>query len=159
MSNYDQYIKEMTLDEKASLLSGANFWNSKAVKRLGIPSIILTDGPHGLRRQVGKADHLGLNQSIPATCFPTAAALATSWDKDLLEHIGTAIGAEAAANGVSALLGPGINIVRDPLAGRAFEYFSEDPYITGTLASAMVKGIQSNGIAATPKHFAVNSQA
>jgi beta-glucosidase len=158
MSNYDQYIKEMTLDEKASLLSGANFWNSKAIKRLGIPSIILTDGPHGLRRQVGKADHLGLNQSIPATCFPTAAALATSWDKGLLEKVGTAIGAEAAANGVSALLGPGINIVRDPLAGRAFEYFSEDPYITGTLASAMVKGIQSNGIAATPKHFAVNSQ-
>jgi beta-glucosidase len=158
MSNYDQYIKEMTLDEKASLLSGANFWNSKAIKRLGIPSIILTDGPHGLRRQVGKADHLGLNQSIPATCFPTAAALATSWDKGLLEQVGTAIGAEAAANGVSALLGPGINIVRDPLAGRAFEYFSEDPYITGTLASAMVKGIQSNGIAATPKHFAVNSQ-
>ena len=153
-----QYIDVMTLEEKASLLSGANFWNTKGVKRLGIPSIILTDGPHGLRRQTGKADHLGLSQSVPATCFPTAAALANSWDEALLTQVGSAIGVEAAAHGVSVLLGPGLNIVRDPLAGRAFEYFSEDPYVAGKLAAAMVKGIQRNGVAATPKHFAVNSQ-
>jgi len=148
----------MTLEEKASLLSGANFWNTKAISRLHIPSIILSDGPHGLRRQTGAADHLGLSQSIPATCFPTAAALANSWDEELLSRVGTAIATEAAAVGVSALLGPGLNIVRDPLAGRTFEYFSEDPYVAGKLAAAMVKGIQSTGVAATPKHFAVNSQ-
>ena len=155
---YQSYIDAMTLEEKASLLSGANFWNTKAIKRLKIPSMMLTDGPHGLRKQGGKADHLGLGASIPATCFPTAAALANSWDEALLQRVGHAIGNEAAANKVSALLGPGLNIVRDPLAGRAFEYFSEDPYIAGKLASAMVRGIQENGIAATPKHFAVNSQ-
>ncbi len=158
MDNIEKYIDEMTLEEKASLLSGANFWNTKPIERLGIPSIILTDGPHGLRRQVGKADHLGLSQSVPATCFPTAAALAGSWDEELVESVGNAIGKEAARHGVSALLGPGLNIVRDPLAGRAFEYFSEDPYITGKLAAALVRGIQSTGVAATPKHFAVNSQ-
>ena len=155
---YQSYIDAMTLEEKASLLSGANFWNTKAIKRLKIPSIMLTDGPHGLRKQAGKADHLGLGASIPATCFPTATALANSWDERLLQRVGRAIGNEAAANQVSVLLGPGLNIVRDPLAGRAFEYFSEDPYVAGKLASAMVRGIQENGIAATPKHFAVNSQ-
>jgi len=155
---YQSYIDKMTLEEKASLLSGANFWNTKAISRLHIPSIILSDGPHGLRRQTGAADHLGLSQSIPATCFPTAAALANSWDEELLSRVGTAIATEAAAVGVSALLGPGLNIVRDPLAGRTFEYFSEDPYVAGKLAAAMVKGIQRTGVAATPKHFAVNSQ-
>jgi len=148
----------MTLTEKASLLSGANFWNTTSIERLGIPSMMLTDGPHGLRKQAGKADHLGLSSSVPATCFPTAAALAASWDESLLKAVGQAIGAEAAAHKVSVLLGPGLNIVRDPLAGRAFEYFSEDPYNSGKLAAAMVRGIQANGIAATPKHFAVNSQ-
>ena len=148
----------MTLTEKASLLSGANFWNTAGIERLGIPSMMLTDGPHGLRKQAGKADHLGLSSSVPATCFPTAAALAASWDESLLKAVGQAIGAEAAAHKVSVLLGPGLNIVRDPLAGRAFEYFSEDPYNSGKLAAAMVRGIQANGIAATPKHFAVNSQ-
>ncbi len=148
----------MTLEEKASLLSGANFWNTRAIERLNIPSIMLTDGPHGLRKQAGKADHLGLGASVPATCFPTAAALANSWDEKLTEAVGRAIGAEAAANNVNVLLGPGLNIVRDPLAGRAFEYFSEDPYIAGKLAASMVRGIQSTGVAATPKHFAVNSQ-
>lgn len=158
MSEYQKYIEAMTLEEKASLLSGANFWNTKSIERLGIPSIMLTDGPHGLRKQAGKADHLGLSESVPATCFPTAAALANSWDEKLIEEVGRAIGGEAAANKVNVLLGPGLNIVRDPLAGRAFEYFSEDPYVAGKLAASMVRGIQSTGVAATPKHFAVNSQ-
>lgn len=155
---YQHYIEAMTLQEKASLLSGANFWNTKPIKRLKVPAITLTDGPHGLRKQAGAADHLGLGESVKATCFPTAAALANSWDVHLLQRVGDALGDEAAANKVSVLLGPGLNIVRDPLAGRAFEYFSEDPYVAGTLAAAMVRGIQARGVAATPKHFAVNSQ-
>ena len=158
MPDIEQLIQQLTLEEKASLLSGANFWNTKPIERLGIPSILLTDGPHGLRRQAGKADHLGLSQSVPATCFPTAAALANSWDVNLAYKVGSTIASEAAATGVSVLLGPGLNIVRDPLAGRAFEYFSEDPFVSGTLAASMVQGIQSKGVAATPKHFAVNSQ-
>ncbi|WP_278236710.1 glycoside hydrolase family 3 C-terminal domain-containing protein [Isoptericola sp. AK164] len=148
----------MTLAEKASLASGANFWNTTAVDRLGVPSAMLTDGPHGLRKQGGAADHLGLNASIPATCFPPAATLANSWDPGLVERVGTALGAEAAAEDVSVLLGPGLNIKRNPLAGRNFEYFSEDPLLAGTLAAAMVRGIQSRGVAACVKHFAVNSQ-
>jgi len=158
MENIETQIAQLTLQEKVSLLSGANFWNTKAIQRVGIPSIILTDGPHGLRRQTGKADHLGISTSVPATCFPTAAALASSWDEQLLEKVGASIGAEAAATGVSVVLGPGLNIVRDPLAGRAFEYFSEDPYVSGKLAAALVNGLQSKGVAASPKHFAVNSQ-
>jgi len=158
MENIETQITQLTLQEKVSLLSGANFWNTKAIQRVGIPSIILTDGPHGLRRQTGKADHLGISTSVPATCFPTAAALASSWDEQLLEKVGASIGAEAAATGVSVVLGPGLNIVRDPLAGRAFEYFSEDPYVSGKLAAALVNGLQSKGVAASPKHFAVNSQ-
>ncbi|MFF2623298.1 glycoside hydrolase family 3 C-terminal domain-containing protein [Oerskovia jenensis] len=149
---------EMTLTEKASLTSGANFWNTKPVDRLGVPSIMLTDGPHGLRKQGGAADHLGLNASIPATCFPTAATLANSWDPGLVERVGEALGAEAAAEDVSVLLGPGLNIKRNPLAGRNFEYFSEDPLLAGRLAAAQIRGIQSQGVAASAKHFAVNSQ-
>jgi beta-glucosidase len=155
---YQKYIDAMTLQEKASMLSGANFWHTKPLKRLNIPSVTLTDGPHGLRKQAGAADHLGLGESVKATCFPTAAALASSWDEKLLQRVGDALGDEAAANKVSVLLGPGLNIVRDPLAGRAFEYFSEDSYVAGKLAAAMVRGIQTHGVAATPKHFAVNSQ-
>lgn len=151
-------IKQMTLEEKASLMSGQNFWNTKPIERLGIPSIMLTDGPHGLRKQGGKADHLGLNKSLPATCYPTAATLANSWDKSLVYNVGQDIGKEARSESVSVLLGPGLNIKRNPLCGRNFEYFSEDPYLTGELASEMVKGIQSNGISACPKHYAVNSQ-
>ncbi|MBN6206207.1 glycoside hydrolase family 3 C-terminal domain-containing protein [Ralstonia pickettii] len=151
-------IKQMTLEEKASLMSGQNFWNTKPIERLGIPSIMLTDGPHGLRKQGGKADHLGLNKSLPATCYPTAATLANSWDKSLVYNVGQDIGKEARSEKVSVLLGPGLNIKRNPLCGRNFEYFSEDPYLTGELASEMVKGIQSNGISACPKHYAVNSQ-
>lgn len=153
-----QLIERMTLEEKAGLMSGANFWNTKAIERLGIPGIMLTDGPHGLRKQGGKADHLGLHKSLPATCFPTAATLANSWDRQLIYEVGQTIGREAASEKVSVLLGPGLNIKRNPLCGRNFEYFSEDPYLTGELAGEMVKGIQSNGIAACPKHYAVNSQ-
>lgn len=155
---YKELIGRMTLEEKASLLSGANFWNTKAIERLGVPSMMITDGPHGLRKQGGKADHLGLNKSLPATCFPTASALACSWDEALLETVGGLLGEEAAANDVSALCGPGLNIKRDPLCGRNFEYFSEDPYLSGKLAAAMVRGIQAKGVAACPKHYAVNSQ-
>lgn len=151
-------IDQLNLEEKAALTSGANFWNTKAVPRLGIDSMMLTDGPHGVRKQGGKADHLGLNKSIPATCFPPAATLANSWDVDLLEQVGDVLGAEAAAEDVSVLLGPGLNIKRNPLGGRNFEYFSEDPLLAGKLAAAMIRGIQSRGISACPKHFAVNSQ-
>ncbi|MBC5635210.1 glycoside hydrolase family 3 C-terminal domain-containing protein [Ornithinibacillus sp. BX22] len=158
MTNYKELIANMTLEEKASLMSGENFWNTKQIDRLRIPSIMLTDGPHGLRKQGGKADHLGLNKSIPATCFPTAATLANSWDLDLIQEVGSYLGKEAASEQVSVLLGPGLNIKRNPLCGRNFEYFSEDPYLTGKLAANMVKGIQSHGIAACPKHYAVNSQ-
>lgn len=155
---YKELISQMTLEEKASLLSGANFWNTKPVERLGIPGIMLTDGPHGLRKQGGKADHLGLNNSIPATCYPTAAGLANTWDEALIEEMGQYLGLEAASEGVSVLLGPGCNIKRSPLCGRNFEYFSEDPYLAGKMAAALIRGIQSNGISACVKHYAVNSQ-
>lgn len=155
---YEQLISQMTLEEKASLLSGANFWNTKPVPRLGIPGMMLTDGPHGLRKQGGKADHLGLNNSIPATCYPSAAGLANTWDEQLLEEMGRALGREAASEGVSVLLGPGVNIKRSPLCGRNFEYFSEDPFLSGKMAAALIRGIQENGISACVKHFAANSQ-
>lgn len=153
-----ELIEKMTLEEKASLCSGADFWHTKSIERLGIPSLMLTDGPHGLRKQPDKADHLGLNGSLPATCFPTASALASSWDTELLEKVGSCIGSEAAGEDVSVVLGPGLNIKRDPLCGRNFEYFSEDPYLAGKLAAAMVRGIQSQGVSACVKHYAVNSQ-
>ncbi len=153
-----ELISRMTLAEKASLMSGENFWNTKAIDRLGIPSIMLTDGPHGLRKQGGKADHLGLNKSLPATCFPTAATLANSWDKQLMHEMGGSLAKECVKEDVSVILGPGLNIKRNPLCGRNFEYFSEDPYLTGELAAAMVAGIQEQGVSACPKHFAVNSQ-
>ena len=153
-----EIIAKMTLEEKASLLSGDNFWNTKPVERLGIPSIMLTDGPHGLRKQGGKADNLGLNESIPATCFPTAASLANSWDVDMLAEIGRTLAKECLKEDVSVILGPGLNIKRNPLCGRNFEYFSEDPYLTGKLAASMIQGIEEMGVAACPKHFAVNSQ-
>ena len=139
-------------------MSGANFWNTKGVERLGIPGMMLTDGPHGLRKQGGKADHLGLNKSIPATCYPSAAGLANTWDEALIEEMGEHLGLEAASEGVSVLLGPGVNIKRSPLCGRNFEYFSEDPYLSGKMAAALIRGIQSNGISACVKHYAANSQ-
>lgn len=151
-------VAELSLLEKAALLSGANTWQTRAIERMGLPAVWLADGPHGVRKQVGSADHLGINGSEPATCFPTAATVAGSWDVELAEQIGAALGREAAVQGVGVLLGPGLNIKRSPLGGRSFEYFSEDPELSGLLAAAYVRGIQSAGVAATPKHFAVNSQ-
>lgn len=155
---YQELIKKMTLEEKASLLSGFDFWKSKEVKRLEIPSVFMSDGPHGLRKQAGSGDQLGLNASIPATCFPTAATLANSWDEQLLTHVGELLGEEANALGVNILLGPGLNIKRSPLCGRNFEYYSEDPYLSGKMAAGFIRGFQSKGGATTPKHFAANSQ-
>ena len=150
--------KKMTLEEKAALLSGKNEWQTRDLAALGLQSIFFSDGPHGVRKQEGSGDHLGLGASRPATCFPTAATVAGSWDTRLAEEIGEALGTEAGAQGVDVLLGPGLNIKRSPLCGRNFEYFSEDPYLSGKLAAAYVRGIQSKGIYACPKHYAVNSQ-
>lgn len=155
---HEDILAKMTLEEKAAILSGATTWTSRAVKSQNIPSIFLSDGPSGIRKQEGAADHLGLNESIPATCFPSAATVANSWDEELGEEIGKALGEEAAAMGVDVLLGPGLNMKRSPLCGRNFEYFSEDPYLAGKMAAAYIRGIQSQGICACPKHFAVNSQ-
>lgn len=151
-------LAKMTMEEKAAVLSGASEWESRAVKRLDIPSVFFSDGPHGVRKQEGAGDHLGLNASVPATCFPTAATIANSWDESLGEAVGKALGEEASSMGVDVLLGPGLNIKRSPLCGRNFEYFSEDPYLAGKMAASYVKGIQGEGIYACPKHFAVNSQ-
>lgn len=155
---YQELIGKMTLEEKASLLSGKDFWQTVDIERLGIPSMTLSDGPHGIRRQAGESDHLGLNASVPATCFPTAATVANSWNPGLGEELGSYLGEEAVSQGVNVLLGPGLNIKRSPLCGRNFEYFSEDPYLAGKMAAGYVKGIQSQGAAACPKHFAANSQ-
>lgn len=158
MMKYKELISKLTLEEKASLMSGKDIWQTKEVKRLGIPSITLSDGPHGVRRQVGEGDHLGLNDSLPATCFPTAATIANSWNPTLGEFVGSCLGEEARDLGVGVLLGPGMNMKRSPLCGRNFEYFSEDPYLAGKMAAGYVRGIQSKGVAACPKHFAVNNQ-
>lgn len=155
---YGALIQKMTLEEKCSLLSGATQFSAKAVERLGIPAMWLSDGPHGVRKQAGAADHLGLNPSLPATCFPTAATMANSWDEALGEELGRYLGEEAVAQRVNVLLGPGLNMKRSPLCGRDFEYFSEDPCLAGKMAAAYIRGIQSRGISACPKHFAVNSQ-
>jgi len=151
-------VRLMTIEEKAAFLSGKNVWQTRDIKRLAIPSIFCSDGPHGLRKQAGVGDHLGMHASLMATCFPTAATIANSWDIHLGEEVGIAIGEEARAQGVNVLLGPGLNIKRSPLCGRNFEYFSEDPYLSGKMAAAYVRGIQSEGVYACPKHFAVNSQ-
>ena len=154
----DTLLAELTVDEKAALCSGAGFWHTRAVERLGIPSIMVSDGPHGLRIQVGDGDHLGIDASRPATCFPPAVTIASTWDVQAARRVGEAIGAEARVGGLAVVLGPGINIKRSPLCGRNFEYFSEDPLVAGELASAMVDGLQSHGVGASLKHFAVNSQ-
>ena len=155
---YQDIIAKLSLEQKCALLSGGTVFTTRALPGKGIPAITLSDGPNGVRKQAGAADHLGLNPSVPATCFPTSATVANSWDPALGEAMGAAMGEEAAAQGVSVLLGPGLNIKRSPLCGRNFEYFSEDPYLAGKMAAAYVRGIQKNGIAACPKHFAVNSQ-
>jgi len=155
---YKSIISKMTLEEKALMMSGKNTWQTVDFEKYGIPSMTMSDGPHGLRRQAGAGDHLGLNASLPATCFPTAATVANSWDEELGEEIGAALAEEAATMDVNVILGPGLNIKRSPLCGRNFEYFSEDPYHAGKMAAAYVRGMQSKGGAACPKHFAANSQ-
>lgn len=156
---YAEIISKMSLEEKALMMSGKNTWETVDFPQYGIPSMMMSDGPHGMRTQDPNAgDHLGLNKSLPATCFPTAAAVANSWDESLGEEIGKALAEEAISMGVHVILGPGLNIKRSPLCGRNFEYFSEDPYHAGKMAASYVKGIQSRGISACPKHFAVNSQ-
>ena len=148
----------MTNEEKASMGSGSDFWHTQPIPRLGVDSIMMTDGPHGLRKQKGQGDHIGINQSHPSTCFPTAATIANSWDRELIKSMGEALAKECHSANVSVLLGPGINIKRSPLCGRNFEYFSEDPFLTGELASSFVFSIEKNGIGTSLKHFAVNNQ-
>lgn len=153
-----QLIVSMTLEEKARLCSGADFWNTKGIERLGIPKVMMSDGPHGMRKQEGEADHLGLNESVKAVCFPAACATASSFDIELLQQMGEILGEECQAEDLSILLGPAVNIKRSPLCGRNFEYFSEDPYLTGKMAAAYIKGVQSWDIGTSIKHFAVNNQ-
>ncbi|MDD4531899.1 MAG: glycoside hydrolase family 3 C-terminal domain-containing protein [Bacilli bacterium] len=155
---YKDIIKEMTLEQKASLMTGKNFWETRNIDEEGIPSIFLSDGPHGLRKQAGSADQLGLNASIPATCFPTSASMANSWNVELGEELGKRLGQEAVSQDVSVILGPGTNMKRNPLCGRNFEYFSEDPILAGRMTASYIRGIQSNGIASCVKHFACNNQ-
>lgn len=150
-------VQKMSLEEKCHILSGRDFWSSFSFEEKGGPSINLSDGPHGIRKQEGAGDQLGLNGSLPATCFPTAATIANSWDPDLGEEIGRHLGEEAAVQDVSVLLGPGLNMKRSPLCGRNFEYFCEDPYLAGKMAAGYIRGIQKNGISACPKHFAANN--
>ena len=153
-----EILQRMTLEEKASLCSGADFWHLKSVERLGLQKIMVTDGPHGLRKQAGSSDHLGVSESVKATCFPTASATACSFDRDLLRQIGEAIGEECLQEEVAVVLGPGANIKRSPLCGRNFEYVSEDPYVTGELAAALIAGVQSKNVGTSLKHYALNSQ-
>lgn len=151
-------IGQMTLEEKASLCSGSDFWHTQGIERLGIPAVMVTDGPHGLRKQAGEADHLGLNDSVEAVCFPAGCATGSSFDPDLLEHMGQVLGDECQAEDVSILLGPAVNIKRSPLCGRNFEYISEDPYLAGKLSAAYIRGVQSRGVGTSIKHFAANNQ-
>ncbi|MCT9819776.1 glycoside hydrolase family 3 C-terminal domain-containing protein [Microbacterium sp. W1N] len=149
---------DLTLEEKASLTSGASFWYTKPIERVGLPAVMVTDGPHGLRKQREGGDHLGMGDSVPATCFPPAVGLGSSWDVDLIERVGVALGVETSIENVAVLLGPGINIKRSPLCGRNFEYLSEDPIVSGVLGAALVRGIQSQGVGTSLKHFAANNQ-
>ncbi len=151
-------ISEMTLEEKAGMCSGADFWHLKSVERLGIPQVMVSDGPHGLRKQDQSADHLGINDSIKAVCFPTACATACSFDRDLLQEMGEALGRECQAEDVSVILGPAANIKRSPLCGRNFEYFSEDPYLASQMAASHIKGVESQNVGTSLKHFAANNQ-
>ena len=155
---HQDILDQLTLKEKASLISGKDFWQTVNIDRIGLRSAFLSDGPHGVRRQAAAADHLGLNASIPATCYPTAATMANSWDPELGEGLGERLGQEAAVQKVNILLGPGTNMKRNPLCGRNFEYFAEDPYLAGKMAASYIRGIQSNGISACVKHYACNDQ-
>jgi beta-glucosidase len=151
-------LAALTLEEKAALCLGSDFWHTAPVERLGVPALMVCDGPHGLRKQPDEADHAGLGGSNPATCFPTACALASSWNTDLVRRVGEALGRETQAEKVAVLLGPGVNIKRSPLCGRNFEYFSEDPYLSGVLGTAFVQGVQSQGVGTSLKHYAANNQ-
>lgn len=156
--NVEEILSQLTLEEKASLCSGRDFWHTKAIERLGVPSAMMCDGPHGLRKQVGEGDHLGINVSIETNCYPTASALANSFDREVLHTLGTALGEECQAEDVAMLLGPGLNMKRSPLCGRNFEYFSEDPYLAGELGAAYIQSLQEQGVSACVKHFACNNQ-
>ncbi len=156
--NVKELVSKMTLKEKASLLSGNDFWHTEAIDRLGIKGFMMCDGPNGLRKQLGEADHLGVEESISTVCYPSANALAASFDVEMAEKLGENLADECLRENVSMLLGPGINMKRSPVCGRNFEYYSEDPYLAGKLASAYVRGVQSKGILACPKHFAANNQ-
>src|SRR5215210_1548934 len=156
--NVASVLGELSLEEKASLCLGSDFWHTAPIPRLGIPAVAVSDGPHGLRKQPDEGDHVGISDSVPATCFPTACALASSWNPQLVGRVGEALGREARAQGVAVVLGPGINIKRSPLCGRNFEYFSEDPLVSGELGAALVDGLQSQGVGASVKHYAVNNQ-
>ena len=149
-----ELVAKMTLEEKTSLCSGKNFWETKAVERLGVASFMVTDGPHGLRKQAGESDHLGLNASVPATCFPTAC----SFDPPLMYRMGVALGEECRAEQVGIILGPAANIKRSPLCGRNFEYFSENPLLTGEIAAGLIAGIQSQNVGTSMKHYLANNQ-
>lgn len=154
----EKILSQMTLEEKASLCSGRDFWHTKAIQRLGVPQVMMCDGPHGLRKQEGEGDHLGINVSIETNCYPTASALANSFDREVLRTLGTALGKECQAEDVAMLLGPGLNMKRSPLCGRNFEYFSEDPYLAGQLGAAYIQNLQAEGVSACVKHFAANNQ-
>lgn len=152
-----ELLSQLTLEEKALLCVGRDFWTTQPIERLNMPSVWMTDGPHGLRK-AATLDAVGIGDSEPATCFPTASALASSWDLGLVEQVGIAMGKEAQAGNVQFILGPGVNMKRDPRGGRNFEYFSEDPVLSGNLAAAFINGLQSQGVGASLKHFAVNNQ-
>ncbi|MBQ7060100.1 MAG: glycoside hydrolase family 3 C-terminal domain-containing protein [Firmicutes bacterium] len=156
--NTKEILDQLTLEEKAALCSGRDFWKTKAIERLGIESVMMCDGPHGLRKQEGEGDHLGINESIPTVCYPSASALASSFDRDVMKKLGKALGRECQAEHVGMLLGPGMNIKRSPLCGRNFEYFSEDPLVAGEMGAAYIQALQSEGVAACVKHFACNNQ-
>lgn len=156
--NLKELVNQMTLEEKAGMCSGLDFWHLKPVDRLGIPSVMVSDGPHGLRKQDDNADHLGINESIRAVCFPPAVLSACSFDRDLLRELGDTVGKEAQATDVSVVLGPAVNIKRSPLCGRNFEYYSEDPYLAGESAAAFINGVQSHHVGTSIKHFAANNQ-
>lgn len=154
----EKILSQMTLEEKCSMLSGQDFWHTQAIERLGLPAIMVSDGPHGLRRQADEGDHLGLLASVPATCFPSGVGLGSSWDRDLIAEVGSLIGEEAQAQGVSVVLGPACNIKRSPLCGRNFEYISEDPFLSSQMAKHYIQGVQSQGVGTSIKHFCANNQ-
>ena len=158
MKTAEEILQTLTLEEKASLCQGASFWFTKGIPEKGVPAIMMTDGPHGLRKQTGETDHLGINKSVPATCFPSSAAVCNSWDEGLMRQIGAALGEECKQEQVAVLLGPGANLKRSPLCGRNFEYFSEDPYLSSHMAKSHIQGVQSQGVGTSLKHFALNNQ-